>query len=114
MVLFFITIWTYQFTFLLLPTYQISLYIIVKTITESFVIAVIINLGLWLSTQKFGKKHKYLTFFLMVPSIILNSIIMFSENVIICITMTGIINLIAIFLLFRKDIKNVKNYYFEY
>ena len=107
LVLILVIIWTYQFTLLWLPEQRISVY----SVTKALVIAIMINLGLWLSTQKFGKKYKYLTLFFMLPAIMLNPIIMFSENIIICIVLASIINIIAIFLLFRKDVNNAKNHY---
>ncbi len=47
-----------------------------NTITKAFILAIIINLGLFLITTRFGQKHKYLTLLCLLPSMLLNPLVM--------------------------------------
>ncbi len=88
----------YQLVLLFLPDQEISVFFILKAL----VLAIAVNFGLWFSTQKLGRKYKYLTMLMIIPSIFLNPLII-PGNAIISIMLASLINLLAIILLLKKE-----------
>ena len=96
--LIFIINWIYQLILLFLPDQEISVLFILKAL----LLAISVNFGLWFSTLKLGQKYKFLTLFLIIPSLFLNPLII-PTYTLISILIVSLINFLAIILLFNKE-----------
>ncbi len=71
-------------------------------VIEKVVMAIVLNFGLWFSTTTLGKKNKYLTLGMMLPTLLISPFIMpkyiFLTGSIVVSTIVGL----SVFRLFRK------------
>jgi len=74
-----------RITFFILIVYWAQLYLeqcrpevynIYIAFAKGLILAAIMNAGLWIATFPFGKKHKVLTVFLLLPSLFFNTLVL--------------------------------------
>ena len=98
MSLFFVALWAKAYVDMLRAEMTIG----TQAIAIGILAGMAINAGLWISTLGFSRKHKTLAFFLLLPSLLLNTIFLPIKNSFICILIGLLVNGCALFVLFKK------------
>jgi len=73
-------------------------------VLEKVAMAIILNVGLWLSTTPLGKKNKYLTLGIMLPTILLAPFVMPKKIFLIGSVAVTCVVALSIYRLFKKEV----------
>ena len=104
-----------RITFLMLLVHWVHFYLelcepeiynIYTALIQGLVFAFVINAALWISTLTFGMRHKVLTIFLLIPSLLFNTVVLETpllEATYFSVIFSFIIQGITFFVLFTRE-----------